>query len=206
MAGYLYDALQSEDDDWLLTESGDSLTTEPVGITCEVQAGWQNALLSTEDDDWLTTEAGDGLTTEQAIGPVGIAQGVATFRLAGSVVATGPVGSATGQATIGEAEPEIPDWLWGMHLEAAHRQNLKLRPLVGKVAAHGVAGTAQGVASFRTSADLLNDLLAKPRIDAQFEMDVRAIAAGLNIGLPETLAQADLEPVWLLLMDSWADG
>ena len=204
--GYLYNPIEADDDDWLLTESGASLVAETIiGITGECSAGWQNALLSTEDDDWLTTEAGDGLTTEQTIGPVGIAQGVATFRLVGSVAVVGTVGTAAGTGTVGESE-EIPDWLWGMHFAAAHKQNLKLRPLVGKVQAHGVAGTAQGTASFRTSADLLNDLLAKPMHDVQFEADIRALGAAVGIALPETLAQADLEPVWLLLMNELADG
>ena len=206
MAGYLYNPIEADDDFDLLTESGASLVAETIiGITCEVRAGGQPALLSTEDDWDLEAENGVALVTEQTIGPVGIAQGVATFRLAGSVVATGAVGTAAGTGTVGESE-EIPDWLWGMHFAAAHKQNLKLRPLVGHAQATGTVGVASGVATFRTSADLLNDLLAKPRHDVQFEQDVRAIAAGLNVALPETLAQADLEPVWLLLMNELADG
>ena len=201
--GYLYNPIEADDDFDLLTESGASLVAETIiGITCEVRAGGQPALLSTEDDWDLEAENGVALVTEQTIGPVGIAQGVATFRLAGSVVATGAVGTAAGTGTVGESE-EIPDWLWGMHFAAAHKQNLKLRPLVGKVQATGKVGVAQGVASFKTPFELL---LAKPRIDIAFEQDVRAIAAGLNVGLPETLAQDDLEPVFLALMMELADA
>ena len=206
MAGYLYNPIEADDDFDLLTESGASLVAETIiGITGECSAGWQNALLSTEDDWDLETENGVALVAE-TIGPSGVATGTARMRLVGSVAMVGVAGSATGQATIGEAEPEIPAWLWGMHFAAAHKQNLKLRPLVGHAQATGTVGVASGVATFRTSADLLNDLLAKPRHDVQFEQDVRAIAAGLNVALPETLAQADLEPVWLLLMNELADG
>ena len=162
-------------------------------------------MLSTEDDWDLETENGVALVAE-TIGPSGVATGTARMRLVGSVAMVGVAGSATGQATIGEAEPEIPAWLWGMHFAAAHKQNLKLRPLRGSVKATGVAGTAQGAASFRTSADLLNDLLEKPMHDVQFEMDVRAIAAGLNVALPETLAAADLEPIFLALMMELGDA
>ena len=212
-ANYVREPISTESDFDLLTESGDELAIE----TPRRGVGFIYAPISVnsvdDDDGWdLLAENGETLTCETPIGIVGevtsrgvagVAQGVATFRLAGSVVATAAVGSAAGTATFGEAEPEIPDWLWGMHFAAAHKQNLKLRPLVGKVQATGKVGVAQGVASFKTPFELL---LAKPRIDIAFEQDVRAIAAGLNVGLPETLAQDDLEPVFLALMMELADA